>query len=138
MGQQQLLLLLISVVLVALATMGAFAILDHYYQKDEADGLLDRSLTIATHAVYWKAKNDPFAGGNQSYENLVPVGIETLALDAENIRGQYAITAATENTLQITGVSTRYPGIGVRVFVSDYEIDSSYVRFDGSLTLDLE
>ena len=135
MGQQQLLLLVIGIVLVGIAVMAAFEVLDRNYKQDEADGLLNRALALSAHAVYWKSKNDPFAGGNQSYENLVPGGIEALALHGENVRGRFDFTGATENTLEITGVSDRFPAVGVRVYIRDYAIDSSRVAFDGSLSL---
>jgi hypothetical protein len=131
MGQQQLLLLVIGVVLVGIAVLAAFEVLDRNYKQDEADGLLDRGLAIATHAVYWKSKNDPFSGGNQSYEGLAVDGLETLALDDATVRGRFAITAATESTLEVTGVSDRYPGVGVRVYVQKYDVDSSRVSFSG-------
>lgn len=135
MGQQQLLLLVIGVVLVGIAVVATFEILDRNYKQDEADGLLNRALALGTHAVYWKSTNDPFHGGNQSYENLVPGGIEALALDSSNVRGRFDFTGATPSTLEITGVSDRFPEVGVRVYIRDYSIDSSRVVFDGSLTL---
>ena len=135
MGQQQLLLLVIGVVLVGIAVLGAFTVLERSYNQDEADGLLDRGLVIATNAVYWKTKRDPYNGGNQSYEGLATDGIETLALDTANVRGRFAITAATGNTLEVTGVSDRRPGIGVRVYVRGYDVDSSAISFDGDITL---
>ena len=135
MGQQQLLLLVIGVVLVGLAIVATFTVLDRNYRQDEADGLLDRSLAIATQATYWKAKNDPFAGGNQSYRGLARGGMARLALDSVNARGRFSITAADLTTLEVTGVSDRYPGIGVRVYVRDYNVDSSQVSFDGRFSL---
>ena len=136
MGQQQLLLLVIGIIVVAFATLAGFEILQKHYRHDEADGLLDRSLAIATHAVYWKTKNDAFAGGDQSYESLGTDGLETLGLDSSNVRGVFAITGATPSTLEVSGVSTRYPEVGVRVFVTEYAIDSSRVNFNGAITLD--
>lgn len=136
MGQQQLLLLVIGVVIVGFAVMAAFYVLDNSYKKDEADGLLDRSLAIATHAVYWKSKNDPFSGGNQSYQALEEGGLQMLALDDTNIRGRYAIVAATQNELRVAGVSDRYEEVGVCVLVEGYSINRSFVRFDGSITLE--
>ncbi len=135
MGQQQLLLLVIAVILVGLATLVAFEVLQKHYRQDEADGLLDRSLAIATHAVSWKTRNDAFAGGNQSYERLREGGIALLALDSTSIRGRFAITDATVNTLEVTGVSTRYPEVAVRVYVTGYEVDDSDLFFDGSVTM---
>ena len=134
MGQQQLLLLVIGVVLVGIAVLGAFTALDRNYNQDEADGLLDRGLAIATHAVNWKAKMDPYSGGNQSYQGLAENGLGTLALDSSNVRGRFAITAATATTLEVTGVSDRRPGIGIRVYVRGYDVDSSAVSFDGDIT----
>ena len=135
MGQQQLLLLVVTVILVALSIVAAFSILDRGFKQDEADGLLDRGLAIATHAVQWKATRDPFNGGNMSYERLSAGGLETLALHDTNVRGRFAITGASEETLEVTGVSDRYPGIGIRVYVRAYEVDSSTVDFAGGITL---
>ena len=135
MGQQQLLLLIIGVVLVGLAVVATFAVLERSYNQDEADGLLDRALAISTDAVAWKSKNDPYAGGNQSYERLAANGLRTLAVDSTTVRGRFAITGATTSTVEITGVSDRRPGIGVRVFVRGYDVDSSAVSFDGDFEL---
>ncbi len=135
MGQQQLLLLVIGVVLVALAVMAAFPALERGFKQDEADGLLDRALAISTYAVQWKTTKDPFNGGNQSYAPLATNGLETLAMGETTIRGRFGITAATQTTLEITGVSDRYPGIGVRVYVTNYDVDSSRVSFDGEIGL---
>lgn len=135
MGQQQLLLLVIGVVLVGIAVMAAFPVLERGFRQDEADGLLDRALAISTHAAQWKAKMDPYNGGNQSYEGLEDDGMGTLALDTTNTRGRFAITGATPTTLEVTGVSDRYPGIGVRVHVTDYDITSSEVSFDNAIAI---
>ena len=135
MGQQQLLLLVIGVILVGLAVVATFTVLERTQRQDEADGLLDRGLAIATEAVAWKAKHDPFGGGNGSYERLQASGMQTLSLDSVNVRGRYSITGATESTLQVTGVSGRFPDIGVRVYVRRFDVDSSAVSFDGRFTL---
>ena len=135
MGQQQLLLLVIGVVLVGLAIVAAYPFLQRGFRQDEADGLLDRSLTIASHAVSWKSRMDPYNGGDQSYAGLATDGLNTLALDEANVRGRYAITVATADSLVVTGVSDRYPDIGVRVYVVDYDVTSSDVTFDGSVTI---
>jgi hypothetical protein len=136
MGQQQLLLLIIGIIIVGLATLAGLTALQEHFRKDEADGLLERGIAIASHAVHWKTLNDPFAGGSQSYERLGESGLQMLALDDTTVRGRYAITAATPTTLEITGVSDRYPGIGIRVFVEGYGIDNSDIAFDGSITLE--
>lgn len=133
MGQQQLLLLVVGVIIVAVAVMAAFPVVQRGLRQDEADGLLNRSLAIATSAAKWKMTNDPFHGGNQSYAALQTNGLALLAMDSLNVRGTYRITRATENTVEVTGLSSRYPGVGVRVFVRGYDIDSSRVAFDGAI-----
>jgi hypothetical protein len=135
MGQQQLLLLLIGVVLVGFAVLAGLEALQRHYRQDAADGLLDRSLTIASHAVYWKTRNDAFAGGDQSYSALATDGLSLLALDSVSIRGRFAITGATGSDLEITAQSEEYPEVGVRVHVTDYEIGASDVAFDGTISL---
>ncbi len=138
MGQQQLLLLIIGVVLVGIAVMAAFPILDKSFKQDEADALLDRGLAITGMAVQWKITNDPFNGGNQSYERLAAGGLRSLGLDSTTVRGRFRITDATPTTLEVTGVSDRYEGIAVRVFVDLYDVVSSDISFEGEISLDEE
>lgn len=136
MGQQQLLLLVIGVVMVGLAVMGGMYAFQHHAMQDEADGLLDRSLSIASYAVQWKMTNDPFAGGNQSYAQLADGGLDRLALSETTIRGRFAITDATVNTMEITAVSERYPNVGVRVFVEGYDIPRSEISAAGTIQIE--
>ncbi len=135
MGQQQLLLLVLSVALVGLAVVSSWVYIDRAVQQDDSDGLLDRALAISTYAVQWKTTMDPFNGGDASYEDLADAGIQRLSMDPENERGRFEITAATETRLEVTGVSKRYPKNGVRVWITEYEVDSSRVVYDGSITL---
>ncbi|MEP0546845.1 MAG: hypothetical protein ABJF88_07930 [Rhodothermales bacterium] len=135
MGQQQLLLLVIGVILVGLAVMAGLTAIQTHIRQDEADGLVDRSLAIATYAYYWKSRNDPFAGGDQSYENLATNGMGTLSLDTATVRGRFDITNAWPDSVEITAVSSRYPDIGVRIVVDQYNIKRTTVRFDGTFAL---
>ena len=136
MGQQQLLLLVIGVILVGFAVIAGLAAVQKYTRQDEADGLLDRTLAISSQAVYWKTKNDPFAGGDQSYAALATNGMQTLALDTATVRGRFRITGAWADSVEVSAVSTRYPDIGVRVTVDQYDIKRTVVAYDSSITLD--
>ncbi len=136
MGQQQLLLLVIGVVLVGLAVMAAFPILDKSFRQDEADALLDRALAITGYAIQWKVTSDPYSGGNESYERLKDNGLQTLGLDSVNVRGRFRITDATPTRLEVTGVSSRYEGVAVRVFIDRYDVVGSDISFDGEISLD--
>ncbi len=136
MGQQQLLLLVISVVLVAVAIMAAYPVLDKSFRQDEADGLLDRALAITGSAVKWKITSDPYNGGNQSYERLAENGLQTLGLDTTTVRGRFRITDASDTRLEVTGVSDRYEGIAVRVFIDRYDVVGSDISFTGEIDLE--
>ena len=136
MGQQQLLLLVVGVVLVGIAVVAAFPIMQKSQRQDEADGLLDRGLTLASHAVYWRSSTYPYRAGGQSYALLATRGIAELGSDDATIRGEYAITDASDDFVEITGVSTRYPEVGIRVYVNDFSIDSSRIDFAGAFSLD--
>lgn len=138
MGQQQLLLLVIGVVLVAIAVMAAFPALEKSYQQDAADALLDRGLAITGYAVQWKITMDPYNGGAQSYRRLAEGGLTMLGMDSTTVRGRFRITEATDNTLEVTGVSTRYDNVAVRVFIDEYDVVGSDISFNGEINLDDE
>jgi len=135
MGQQQLLLLVMGLLVVAVAVIAGMQAFEEGYKKSIIDRMMDRNLSIASHAVMWKTLKDPYDGGNTKYTGLETKGLARLSLDAQVGGASYAITAATDNTLEITGVSEKYPDIGVRTFVRGYDVDSTIVRYDGSLSL---
>ena len=57
------------------------------------------------------------------------------SLDPETVRGRFDITNAWADSVEITAVSTRYPDIGVRIVVDQYNIKRTTVRFDGTFVL---
>lgn len=135
MGQQQLLLLVIGVILVGLAVAAGITAFGEASRKDEADSLVSHTLDIATYAYYWKSKNDPFAGGDKSYEQLGTNGMEQLSMERDRIRGRFDIMNAWPDSIEIVGVSYRYPDIGVRVILDQDNIRRTEIRFDGTITL---
>ncbi len=134
MGQQQLLLLVIGIIIVAIAVMAGLYAVQTKFKQSIADNLVDRNLSIATDAVFWKTKRDPFNGGNAEYSGLETDGMQTLFLGEETKQGMFKITLATANRLEITAVSLRYPEIGVRTYVTDYSIDSTVISYDSTIT----
>lgn len=135
MGQQQLLLLVISVIIVGIATVAAFETMQVKQRQFAADNLLNRSLDIATHAVQWKTKNDPFRMGDAHYTHLGTNGLGMMGLATSVGEGQYEITRATADSLVITAVSTRYPTLGVRVTVVNYDITRTDVNHADEINL---
>ena len=134
MGQQQLLLLVMGIVIVGFAVIAGFAMAQSTLRQTTVDNLVDRNLTIATDAVYWKTKRDPFNGGNASYAGLATDGMQKLFLGEETHVGFFKITGASVDDLEITAVSLRFPEIGVRTLVEGYEIVSTVTAYDGSIT----
>ena len=135
MGQQQLLLLVIGIIIVGVATMTGLEAFQKKQRQFAVDNLLDRTLEIATHAAHWKTKNDPFFMGDISYTNLGTGGLERLGLSDEIANGAYEITSASDNILVITGVSTRYDEIGVRVTLTNYEVTNTDVSYSDAINL---
>jgi hypothetical protein len=135
MGQQQLLLLVFGVIIVGVAVIAGLDAVSSRMEQANADRLIDRNLVIASNATYWKTLKDPYNGGNASYAGLATNGLAKLALESVVANNEYAITSATQSTLQITGVSLRNPDLGVRTYISGHTVDSTVVRFDGSITI---
>lgn len=136
MGQQQLLLLVLGIIITGVAVLAGIYAYQDQSAKAIADNLVNRNLEIANSAVFWKTKMNPYNGGNASYAGLAEDGLETLSMSTETNYGSFAITAATASTIEITGVSTRDPNIGARTYVSGHTISTTDVSFAGEITLD--
>lgn len=136
MGQQQLLLLVFGIVIVAVAVIAGMEAFSRKMEQSAADNIVDRNLTIASEAVAWKTKRDPYNGGNASYSGLETEGLKKLFLKETTNNGTFAITLATDDELQITGVSSSFPNLGARTYIRNYSIDSTTVAYDGSITID--
>ncbi len=138
MGQQQLLLLVLGIIITGVAVIAGMYAWEDQSAKAIADNLVNRNLEIANAAVFWKTKMNPYNGGNASYAGLAEGGMETLSMNVETNYGTFAITAATASTIEITGVSKRDPNIGARTYVSGHSINQTDVSFTGEITLEGE
>ena len=136
MGQQQLLLLVLGVVVVGVAVIAGIEAAEISFKQHDADALVNRCLHIAQDAVYWKAKTYPFAGGDASYSDLNAGGFEKLFVEDETEGGQFEIVTAKDDSLVIVAVSKRFPDVGVRVSVFGEEIVDTDVDYNGGITLD--
>jgi len=136
MGQQQLLLLTMGIVIAALAVITGIVAFQEKMKQSEMNHIIDRNLHIASSAAFWKTKRDPFAGGNASYEGLGENGLARLNLEPETHHAIYEITDATRTRVIITGVSTRFPDIGARTYVTQYSVDSTEVSFIGEFEIE--
>jgi hypothetical protein len=136
MGQQQLLLLVLAVIVVAIAVvLGAF-VFGERFRAEQGDSLLNRNVHIAQEAINWRGRATIFAGGGGgAFDPLSTNGLQRLGFEESDINGEFAIATASGTTLEIVGVSTRFDGVGAYVRIVGDEIDSTAVRYDGSITL---
>ncbi len=131
MGQQQLLLLVLGIVIVGFAVMAGFVMGENTLRQRAADNLVDRNLAIASDAVFWKQKRNPFYGGNASYAGLANDGMQKLFMGEETQTGVFKITYADDDELEITATSVKYPELVVRTYVKEYEIVKTEVSYSG-------
>ena len=135
MGQQQMLLLVLSIVIVSLAVYAGINIFNTSMRQRHADLLMNHAVHAASEAVVWYSKASPFLGGSGSYADLSDEGMAQLYMSQGRPPGTVQITSATKNTLEITAVSNTYEDIGVRVKVEGVDIIESTIAYDGSIAL---
>jgi len=136
MGQQQLLLIVLGIVIVGTAIIAGVEAVEISFKQHDADALVNRCLHIAQDAVSWKARSDPFEGGNASYAGLTAGGFGELFIGDETEGGNFKIVTATDDSLVIVAISKRFPEVGVRVSVAGEEIVDTDIDFNGLITLD--
>lgn len=135
MGQQQLLLLVLTVVIVGVAVIVGIDMFDEMAKQRHVDLIVNYAVQISSEAVTWRRKASPFLGGGGSYSDLDTNGMEQLIIDEVRVPGTFKITKASGDDLEVTGVSNDFPQIGVRVVVLKDEIVETVVAYDGSITL---
>ncbi len=135
MGQQQLLLLVLSIVIVSIAVYIGIDFFGVMMQQRHADMLVNHAVHVASEAITWRVKGSPFLGGGGSYSDLDTNGMAQLLMSEKRLPGTFQITLANGDDLEVTGVSDDFPQIGVRVVVDEAEITETIIAYDGSITL---
>ena len=136
MGQQQLLLLVITIVVCLVAVMAGLSMYDQQRKKSEADTVLNRSMIVAQAAIEWRARDEIYGGGGGgTYEPLQGKSIESLGLDPSTVRTQIVMGGDDVESIEIIGVSLTDPEIGARVVVRGAHIAASDVRVDSTILL---
>jgi len=118
MGQQQLLLLILSAVIVGVAiVMGINMFADNAAQANQ-DAVMQDVLTIASRAQAWYRRPVQLGGGGRTY---IGMALTDLNFDAANDNGTYTVTGGTATNVTVTGVGTENPdntGANLTVAVS--------------------
>jgi len=103
MGQQQLLLLVLGIVIVGLAVVVGIQAFGENQKKANSDAITNDVIRIASDAQAWNLKPTAFGGGNGSFAgvSLTALGYtleENGANDSSygNLNGAYSVTAAAD------------------------------------------
>lgn len=111
MGQQQLLLLVLGIVIVGLAVVVGIQAFSENQKKANADAMVNDAVRIASDAQAWKLKPSAFGGGADATEwsglTFAQIGYDTNSDgDYENLNATYALTGNNDTgPLVITGTS---------------------------------
>lgn len=111
MGQQQLLLLVLGIVIVGLAVVVGIQAFGENQKKANADALVNDAIRIASDAQAWKLKPAAFGGGGSlvgatNFDGLTfeQLGYEVDASKYINLNGEFTM-AATTSSVVITGTN---------------------------------
>ena len=105
MGQQQLLLLVLGIVIVGLAVVAGINAFDENQQKSSEDALTNEAFRIASDAKAWYNKPTQYDGGGSDKSNLSSITWDDIGVsdssmsdnDASNASGAYSTPWGTIN-----------------------------------------
>ena len=122
MGQQQLLLLVLSAIIVGISIIIGINMFTSSAVQANQDAVLQDCMMIAARAQEWYRKPTSMAGGGRSF---VGVGLPELNIKATNENGSYTlIGAATLAKIVGTGVE----GMTITVIVDSASIVSTTIE----------
>jgi hypothetical protein len=109
MGQQQLLLLVLGIVIVGLAVVVGIQAFGENQKKANADALVNDGVRIASDAQAWKLKPAAFGGGSET-EGWAGLTFEQLGYTATdntytNLNGDFTLAAGAD--VVITGCNAQ-------------------------------
>ncbi|OZC01944.1 hypothetical protein [Rubricoccus marinus] len=111
MGQQQLLLLVLGIVIVGLAVVVGIQAFGENQQKSNIDAMTNDGIRIASDAQAWALKPQAFGGGegnfcsNGAADDDTPITLALLGVDATNVNGTYTLANTACTGITITGAS---------------------------------
>lgn len=129
MGQQQLLLLILSAVIVGVAIVMGINMFSENAAQANQDAVMQDCLTIASRAQGWYRRPAAMGGGGSSYDGLT---LALLNFTSPNENGSFAVTPA-DSELTIVGIGNEDPdddgaNLTVTVIVGPAGVDSTNVN----------
>ena len=116
MGQQQLILLVLGIVIVGLAVTIGIQAFSENAKKANMDALVDDAIEFATSAQTWMLKPSIYAGGNNSClttcnwstVTFTQLGFNSSSGNYSNVNGQFVLDVSTSTEIIITGTNSDY------------------------------
>src|ERR1035437_3141843 len=102
MGQQQLLLIVLGVIVVGIAVAAGMGLFSASKDSSIKDELVNQTLAIAANAQQFYSKPTSMGGGNQSFLNF-GLGGAALGKLGWTTNGTYAVGAGSNANIVITG-----------------------------------
>lgn len=101
MGQQQLILLVLSSIVVALAILVGIRMFESSAGEANQNAVLDDVLTLVTEAQKWYRRPAALGGGGRSFQNCT---LENLRFKSPNMHGRYELNPLSGgDSLEIVG-----------------------------------
>ena len=125
MGQQQLLLLVLSAIIVGVSIVIGINMFASSATQANQDAVVQDCMIIAARAQEWFRKPTAMGGGNQSFDG-VTLPLLNISATNENVSSPYILTPAGA-TLQILGTGVEGSPLTVRLIVSSTGIDTTEI-----------
>ena len=121
MGQQQLLLLVLSAIIVGVSIVIGINMFSSGAVQANQDAVLQDCLMIAARAQEWYRKPIVMAGGGRSFTGLDSVGV--LNIKGTNANGSFTLDGSAGVTAEIVGIGVE--GMTITVVVESASIVST-------------
>ena len=135
MGQQQLLLLVLGIVIVGLAVVVGIQAFGENQRKANSDALVNDGIRIASDAQAWALKPTAFGGGDGDFQSLdaagteqdmtlQDIGYQPVAGVYSNVNGNFSVAVNGPQDIVITGCSKTAFGTGDTSDTDNTQVDS--------------
>ena len=126
MGQQQLLLLVLSAIIVGISIVIGINMFASSAVQANQDAVLQDCMNIAARAQEWYRRPAVMGGGNHSFEDVTFRALNIDSLN-ENVSQAFTFPVKDSLVLEIEGTGTEGSPLTVRVVVSPSQIVSTNV-----------
>ena len=119
MGQQQLLLIILGVIIVGIAIAVGLQLFQSGSIGANHDAIINDIMNISAHADQWRIRPEAMGGGGGEFDDYVlPARLETTG------NGTFEITARSGSSITIVGTSSIHTGAVRLVYDADETDDS--------------